>query len=1222
MVEYTYSYLCIHVLGDQTMKINRTILYIFFILIALVSVASVSASDINNTSLETCLNINNGENIVLEDIHHTDNNINVNSSQSNIIDDENLLSLSLTGANNKVYDSYREIKHIAIISVPNETIRVADLNGLQKDINRIPESSTLDLNNSYGNRGNENMIININRDITIDGHGNTIDFGGRKNCYMDVSANKIIFKNINFINGFNDKSDNGGALYIHNHTDVIFVNCRFSDNFARKSGGAIYSDYHVKIKNCSFNNNIAKKENGGAVYANCIDIFSSTFEGNTADDNGGAVYAVNYININENQNANQSINCYFKNNHAEDNGGALYCKNGDVIVKNALLTGNVAGKNDKGSAIWAKKDIILVNSSYSDNYCDKSRAYELYSKEGHVKPGDNFDILTNVSMTKNIANFWMGKENELKELFTFINKHNPNWAIINITLAPYIVFDGDFNTRSTDMQKFCLYLSGTMIITGNPGSEIKGNGKNVFMYITPHARISLVNLTIRKFSMDFMNQGMIYCYNTIFADNKANIPDRHGNAMEKQQFKSRLWRGSVIHNYGTACFDNCTFDYICKKQEVNAGVLYAESNAVTIFDDCTFKDCKDNFIWALEDTLTVMYQNHKVGKEMKNCLFDAGAILSVISKERKNETLVFNCSNVNELQNVLYEINSLTPNVEEIIINLTPRTYRIDNYYLEKTLMHSMPFQYGYVRANALEVGLIPITINGNGASIILNGVDELGFSGFAYIGPGGILNVINTEIYHFNGVFSNYGELNAIGCTFSGNVEKFHNNHDSVLYGHKSCSRFINCTFNDNMISKEKPSHNMINIWKSYLYMEGCDFNNDNKNVAEIYEKSIVEAPSYLKNIMKFDKSSEFHKTDQIIYNNTTMDYGGTMVIDVKNASNIFNDKNLCSVISDVDPNNLIMNIKEDCAIDLNKLLCKKDSCLVIVGNGHNIVFNHNEKIGNSKSLTLINMSFANYSFTLFDIDGECNFISCNFTGNTGDYLVNNKGICNFINCSITGNLNKKDLVNNKQGSLNFINSTIVGNKQNINNEKGNVYCFNCIFDEKKIQIHNFKTANCEILACENCTSDYDYPTIEAWKLTMLDIGTFLIGMGLSGIGGFLIAPLATSVALTVAVICIDIIAGFSINALAGYIEDLIVAHYTHEHTYTLNTMLIYGALGAFSALAGSCIHWMKMGDYVMIKSGYTYAKVPTDASYLGNQILEYELDDCIVKIIPKPHH
>lgn len=1220
-----------HVLGDKIMKINRTILCIFFILIALVSVASVSASDINNASLETGLNTNNVENIAVNDIHHTDDNINFNSSQSNIINDENLLSLSLTDDNGNVYDyindSYCEIKPITVIPVLNESLRVADLNSLQKDINRIPESSTLDLNNSYGNRGNENMIININRDITIDGHGNTIDFGGRKNCYIDVSANKVIFKNINFINGFNDKSDNGGALYIHNHTYVTFENCRFSDNFARKSGGAIYSDYHVKIKNCSFNNNIAKKENGGAVYANCIDIFSSTFEGNTADDNGGAVYAENYININENQNTNQSINCYFKNNHAGDNGGALYCKNGDVIVKNTLLTGNVAGKNDKGSAIWAKKDIILVNSSYSDNYCDKSRAYELYSKEGHVKPGDNFDILTNVSMTKNIANFWMGRDNELKELFTFVNKHNPNWAIINITLAPDIVFDGDFNTRSTDMQKFCLYLSGTMIITGNPGSEIKGNGKNVFMYLTPHARLSLVNLTIRKFSMDFMNQGMVYCYNTIFADNKANIPDKHGNSIEKQQFKSRLWRGSVIHNFGTACFDNCTFDYICKKQNANAGVLYAESNAVTIFDNCTFKDCKDDFIWALEDTLTVMYQNHKVGKEMKNCLFDAGAILSVISKERKNETLVFNCSNVNELQDVLYEINSLTPNVEEIIINLTPRTYRIDNYYLEKTLMHSMPFQYGYVRANALEVGLIPITINGNGASIILNGVDELGFSGFAYIGPGGILNVINTEIYHFNGVFSNYGELNAIGCTFSGNVEKFHNNHDSVLYGHKSCSRFINCTFNDNMISKEKPSHNMINIWKSYLYMEGCDFNNDNKNVAEIYEKSIVEAPSYLKNIMKFDKSSEFHKTDQISYNNTTLDYGGTMVIDVKNASNIFNDKNLCSVISDVDPNNLIMNIKEDCVIDLNKLLCKKDSCLVIVGNGHNIVFNHNEKIGNSKSLTLINMSFANYSFTLFDIDGECNFISCNFTGNTGDYLVNNKGICNFINCSITGNLNKKDLVNNKQGSLNFINSTIVGNKAIINNDKGNVHCFNCIFDGKNLQIHNFKTANCEIFACENCTSDYDYPTIAAWKLTVLDIGTFLVGMGLSAIGGFLIAPLARSVALTVAVICADIIAGFSINALAGYIEDLIVAHYTHEHTYTLNMMLVYGALGAFSALAGSCVHWMRMGimsgqDYVLIKNGYTYAKVPTDAANLGNQIFEYELDDCIVKIIPRPHH
>ncbi|MBE6509019.1 MAG: hypothetical protein E7Z77_06330 [Methanobrevibacter sp.] len=610
---------------------KKVIMILFLILIALTSIVSVCAVDMDGHSIET----NDTQNVLLgEAVYETSDSIHNNSysSQDSAIEIEKELPLNSSsdsnedsiindsGKNNSTIKGFRMISPILKIDQP---LRSADLNGLQASIDEVPEGSTLDLVDNIKNNGKENKIVNINKDMTIDGHGKTIDFGGRKNCYMEIKAKNVILKNINFINGFNDKSDKGGALYIHDNTFVTLVNCNFSDNFARKSGGAVYSDYTLKILNCHFHKNVAKDENGGAVYGSNVNIYSSTFDGNEVDDNGGAVYAKNYININKNQNTNQGITCYFTNNHAGDNGGAICC-DGEILVKNAQLTHNFAGSNDDGSAIWANMNIIINNSSYNMNFCGKSSCDQVYSKKGKiildgnsVRSASNYDNLASVSLSKDVVNFYLKNSDDMKNLFKFITKHNPSWNVINITLAPNTVFKVDYSTYNTKFQKYALRLTGNMVINGNPSSTIKckinsgGGKKNDFMYLTPNSKLLLVNVSIEHFDQVFMNLGTIYGHYSAFVQNKAYMPYGDKNSGFESFKDSLLWSGAVVHNFGNVYFDKCTFN-ANYAEGFYGDVLFAEKHALTVFDDCTFKDCDDTFIIAKERSTTIIYQDHNL----------------------------------------------------------------------------------------------------------------------------------------------------------------------------------------------------------------------------------------------------------------------------------------------------------------------------------------------------------------------------------------------------------------------------------------------------------------------------------------------------------------------------------------------------------------------------------------------------------------------------------
>ena len=315
-----------------------------------------------------------------------------------------------------IIDKFRDERSNFLESEMNNS----DLNDLQELIKQTPAGSTLNLYNDYNTIDNK-LIIQINKDIIIDGNGHTIDLTGssKHDHYFKVTDATVTFKNIRFINGYNKDDDKGGAIYFKGNAIGNIINCTFENCWAESSGGAIYSENKLNIYNSTFKGNTAAKgkggaifskeniilfnsifinnhakEDGGAVYTNgkidiehstfdsntatgksgfqnyggavCskndVTIYNSTFSYNKADDYAGAVYSYKSITING---SDDTKTIFIGNCAADNNGGSMYAK-GNIYVQNAIFIGNCAADNNGGS-MYAEGNIYIQNAIFFNN---------------------------------------------------------------------------------------------------------------------------------------------------------------------------------------------------------------------------------------------------------------------------------------------------------------------------------------------------------------------------------------------------------------------------------------------------------------------------------------------------------------------------------------------------------------------------------------------------------------------------------------------------------------------------------------------------------------------------------------------------------------------------------------------------------------------------------------------------------------------------------------
>ena len=243
---------------------------------------------------------------------------------------------------------------------------------LEKLINNASAGSTVYLNNDYLFDTYSDDGISIDKQLTVDGNGYTIDADGNGRIFT-VSANNVVLKNIAFVNS------NGAVSWSGSNGNII--GCYFGNNNAYSGSAVSWSGYNGSIIGSTFEENTASST-GGAVYWSGSDgcIESSDFSDNHANDQGGAIYWYGSNGCIESSD--------FSDNHANDQGGAIYWYGSNGGIEGSDFSSNSADGSG-GAVYWSGSDGCIESSDFSSNTADGSGgAVYWYGSNGGIESSD------------------------------------------------------------------------------------------------------------------------------------------------------------------------------------------------------------------------------------------------------------------------------------------------------------------------------------------------------------------------------------------------------------------------------------------------------------------------------------------------------------------------------------------------------------------------------------------------------------------------------------------------------------------------------------------------------------------------------------------------------------------------------------------------------------------------------------------------------------------
>ncbi|MDO5852341.1 MAG: hypothetical protein Q4Q23_07625, partial [Methanobacteriaceae archaeon] len=182
------------------------------------------------------------------------------------------------------------------INTNTKTTGTGNFEELEKAINDTNRGETLNLTGNYTRNGEEYLTgITINRTITINGDGFTIDGMNNGRIFQINTDGNLTLNNMTLTKGTTTNTD-CGAIY-NNGGTLTINNCTLTNNTANSLGGAIYNTGGtINITNSILTHNNATGRgsggDGGAIYNTgngVLCVVGSVFLNNTAG-SGSAVY--------------------------------------------------------------------------------------------------------------------------------------------------------------------------------------------------------------------------------------------------------------------------------------------------------------------------------------------------------------------------------------------------------------------------------------------------------------------------------------------------------------------------------------------------------------------------------------------------------------------------------------------------------------------------------------------------------------------------------------------------------------------------------------------------------------------------------------------------------------------------------------------------------------------------------------------------------------------
>ena len=270
----------------------------------------------------------------------------------------------------------------------NLNLNIRTFTDLQNAIGLVTGTLTLNQNIAMTAKEAANFTngITINKDITIDGKGHTIDAKNLGRIFSIGEGFTVTLTNATLING---RAVEGGAIY--NDGSLTLSDVKLSDNAADGYGGAVFNNGELVVSDSVFDSNdvlnrgSASVDYGGAAIYNWYDgtltVSGSNFTNNIKNyKNGdrlvGAVATIGDATISDS---------YFVNN-AGRWGGAISAS-GYLIAGDDVNTLTVSGSTFKENGGLYGAGIFVAGSDFTVSDCvfDKNTAFG----KGNMTPNNN-----------------------------------------------------------------------------------------------------------------------------------------------------------------------------------------------------------------------------------------------------------------------------------------------------------------------------------------------------------------------------------------------------------------------------------------------------------------------------------------------------------------------------------------------------------------------------------------------------------------------------------------------------------------------------------------------------------------------------------------------------------------------------------------------------------------------------------------------------------------
>ena len=462
---------------------------------------------------------------------------------------------------------------------------------LDADIQSNPENQNLTLGKDFTYSGTGN-VIEISKDIVIDGDGHTIDADGKVSIFDIKNNSHVVLKNIIFTNGY---GVNGSAVDVHPGSYVEIINCSFINNNASNYGGAIYiqadsSNKISKITSSIFIDNHAL--NGGAVYVHSdkATIEGSTFTGNKADNDGAGIFVAG-------DNCNLA-NSNFTGSIARDDGSAIYWEGNNGLIANVSCVGNrgISGidPRDKSRSSSKGGTICLTGSDVTIKDSNFSNSYAGFDGGALFITGNN-DFVVNC-------------------VFNNCTSHDENGGALYIIGNNTEIIACDFIDCNANLSGGAIYVEGHDVSIDH--STFTGNGANLdgaALYVAGDNGI-LSNSTFAD-NIAGDDGGAVYwegdngyIYNISCTNNKG-ISDNKGRDPEPSNSKG----GTICLTGSNVTIDKSNFTQ--SSAVVDGGALFITGNDVKVlnseFSDCTSAGSSGGAMYIIGNNTAV-----------SNCTFD------------------------------------------------------------------------------------------------------------------------------------------------------------------------------------------------------------------------------------------------------------------------------------------------------------------------------------------------------------------------------------------------------------------------------------------------------------------------------------------------------------------------------------------------------------------------------------------------------------------------